>query len=148
MAALEKLIDQTKSKLRANHLRWTKQREMMLKLVSKDPEHYQDITVVDNALRDAYPGLSHDTIYRNLKEFERLELVELRQHNDQMQVKYRCDSAHHHHFICEICGRVQEIKMPPLDMAYYEQQLPGVKITGHTFELRGICAECRAKHLE
>jgi Fur family zinc uptake transcriptional regulator len=145
---LEKLISDAQATLKANHMRWTKQREMMLALVSRDPEHYQDITTVDQALRKAYPGLSHDTIYRNLKAFERLELVELRQHNDQMQVKYRCDAAHHHHFICEVCGRVQEIKMPPLDMQFYEQQLPGAKITGHTFELRGICAECRARQLK
>lgn len=145
---MENLLDQAKAKLKANHMRWTKQRAMMLSLISQNPEHYQDITNVDNALRKAYPGLSHDTIYRNLKTFERLELVELRQHNDQMQVKYRCDTAHHHHFICELCGRVQEIKMPPLDMSFYEHQLPGVKITGHTFELRGICAACRAHHLK
>lgn len=145
---MDKLIDQAQKKLRANHLRWTKQREMMLKIMSADLEHYRDITVIDDALRAAYPGLSHDTIYRNLKEFERLGLVELRQHKDQMQVKYRCDSAHHHHFICGVCGRVQEIRMPALDMDYYTRQLPGAKITGHTFELRGICAECRRKHLQ
>lgn len=145
---MSKLIEQAKAKLRVNHLRWTKQREMMVKIVSKDPSHYQDITVVDQAMRGAYPGLSHDTIYRNLKEFERLGLVELRQHHDQMQVKYRCDPGHHHHFICEVCGRVQEIKMPSLDLAYYEQQLPGAKITDHVFELRGICAQCRAKQLK
>lgn len=145
---MNKLIAQAKAKLRANHLRWTKQREMMVKVVGADSQHYQDITVVDQAIRQAYPGLSHDTIYRNLKEFERLGLVELRQHHDQMQVKYRCDTAHHHHFICEICGRVQEIQMPPLDMEYYEHQLPGAQITGHVFELRGICVQCRAKHLK
>ena len=145
---MDKLVEQARAKLRAQHLRWTKQREMMLKIMTADPEHYQDITVIDDALRAAYPGLSHDTIYRNLKEFERLVLVELRQHNDQMQVKYRCDAAHHHHFICEVCGRVQEIQMPPLEMDYYAQQLPGAQITGHTFELRGICAECRRKHLQ
>ncbi|WP_301875901.1 Fur family transcriptional regulator [Limosilactobacillus oris] len=145
---MDKLVEQARAKLRAQHLRWTKQREMMLKIMSADPEHYQDITVIDDTLRAAYPGLSHDTIYRNLKEFERLGLVELRQHRDQMQVKFRCDTAHHHHFICEVCGRVQEIKMPPLEMDYYARQLPGTQITGHTFELRGICAECRRKHLQ
>ena len=70
---MNKLIAQAKAKLRANHLRWTKQREMMVKVVGADSQHYQDITVVDQAIRQAYPGLSHDTIYRNLKEFERLK---------------------------------------------------------------------------
>lgn len=142
---MQKLIERAQLILKKNHLRWTKQRKMMLESVAKDPERYVDITEVDHYLRQLYPGLSHDTIYRNFKDFEKLGIVELRQHNDQMQVKYRCDLEHHHHFICDVCGRVQEIKMPPLDDAFFEKQLPGIKITGHRFELHGICAQCQAQ---
>ena len=46
---MDKLVEQARAKLRAQHLRWTKQREMMLKIMTADPEHYQDITVIDDA---------------------------------------------------------------------------------------------------
>ena len=137
---MNKLIAQAKAKLRANHLRWTKQREMMVKVVGADSQHYQDITVVDQAIRQAYPGLSHDTIYRNLKEFERLGLVELRQHHDQMQVKYRCDTAHHHHFICERCGVTQVVEYCPVEK--WQNELGDVKLNNHKVELYGYCEKC------
>ncbi len=117
----------------------------MIESVAQHPDRYFNIVEIDQYLREQYPGLSHDTIYRNFKEFEKLGIVELRQHNDQMQVKFACDAAHHHHFICDQCGKVQEIKMPPVDSSFFEKQLPGAKITGHRFELHGICADCRAK---
>lgn len=143
--SVQDLVGRAQRVLKENHMRWTKQRKMMIEAVSRDPQRYVDITQVDQYLRQAYPGLSHNTIYRNFKEFESLGIVELRQHNDQMQVKYRCDPYHHHHFICDQCGRVQEIKMMPIDDAFFERQLPGIKITGHRFELHGICAQCQAK---
>lgn len=141
---MDKLVERAQAVLKKHHLRWTKQRKKMIAAVAADPTRYVDITKVDQYLRRDYPGLSHNTIYRNFKEFEELGIVELRQHNDQMQVKYRCDPVHHHHFICDRCGRVQEIKMMPIDDAFFERQLPGIKITGHSFELHGICAQCRA----
>lgn len=142
---MQELTQRAQTILKQNHLRWTKQRKMMIELVARDPERYIDITEVDHYLRQSYPGLSHNTIYRNFKDFARLGIVELRRHHDQMQVKYRCDSDHHHHFICDVCGRVQEIQMPPLDLQFFEKQLPGIKITGHRFELHGICAQCLKK---
>lgn len=145
---MQELIAQARTVVKENHLRWTKQREMMLLAVAKQPDRYFNIITIDQDLRQKFPGLSHDTVYRNFKEFEKLGLVELRQQDDQMQVKYSCDTAHHHHFICDICGRVQEIKMPPLDAAFFAKQLPGAKITGHRFELHGICAQCRQKSLQ
>lgn len=145
---MQELIDQAQAVIKENNLRWTKQRKMMIASVARRPDHYFNIVEIDQYLRAQYPGLSHDTIYRNFKEFEKLGIVELRQHQDQMQVKYSCDSAHHHHFICDVCGRVQEIKMPPLDPCFFEEQLPGAEITGHRFELHGICANCRAKSLK
>lgn len=145
---MQAIIEQAQNILRQHQLRWTKQRKMMVESVARQPDRYFNIIEIDQYLREKYPGLSHDTIYRNFKEFEKLGIVELRQYQDQMQVKCACDNVHHHHFICERCGRVQEIKMPPIDYDFFARQLPGVQITGHSFELHGICAECRQKSLK
>ena len=45
-------------------------------------------------------------------------------------------------FICQNCGKVIELQMCPMD--FFTAQLPDCKITGHSFELYGICGTCQA----
>lgn len=61
------------------------------------------------------------------------------------QVKYQCDfdHFHHHHFICTNCGKVRELDECPMEQ--FARQLPGYRITGHRFEIYGICDECMQK---
>jgi len=123
----------------------TKQRKSLVDYLAEHQQRYVDVTKVDEYLRQLYPGMSHNTIYRNLKEFEEIGIVEMHVKNDQMQVKFQCDykHMHHHHFVCSNCGLVQEIEMCPIDMTFFDQQLPGAEIDGHRFELYGLCAECK-----
>lgn len=142
---MKDLVAQAHKVLKSNGSRWTKQRQQMIEILAEHPDHYIDFTDVDQRLRKDNPGSSHGTVYRNLKEFEGLGIVETRQDGDRMQVKICCDANHHHHFICDVCGRVQEIKMPPIDYDFFAKQLPGAKINSHSFELHGICADCQSK---
>ena len=128
--------------LKQANYRITKQRRHLLALLAAQSEHYIDITTLDDQMRQAFTGVSHNTIYRNLAEFAALGLVEITRRSNGQAVKFRCERPHHHHFICQTCGRVLEIQMPKWDPSYYEQQLPGAKITGHNFELYGQCPKC------
>lgn len=142
---MTKTVDDAVAVLQQNHLKITKQRRTMLSFLCARPDHYTEVTQVDAYMRDFYPGMSHATIYRNIKEFEELGLVEQQVEGEQARVKFQCDFAnmHHHHFICRNCGQVTELKMCPLD--YFSEQLPGAKIEGHRFEMYGLCANCAAK---
>ncbi|GKT02711.1 Fur family transcriptional regulator [Furfurilactobacillus sp. WILCCON 0119] len=130
--------------LQQNHLKVTKQRRTLLSCLCKQPDHYTDVTRLDAYMRDYYPGMSHATIYRNIKEFADIGLVEQQMDGDQARVKFQCDfsNLHHHHFICRNCGKVTEVKMCP--ESFFEEQLPGAKIEGHRFEMYGLCADCVA----
>lgn len=103
------------------------------------------ISAVDEHMRTLFAGMSHNTIYRNIKEFETLGLLELKAQANQTLVKYQCDfkHQHHHHFVCSNCGKVTELQACPLDE--YEAQLPGCTITGHRIEIYGLCANCTKK---
>ena len=122
----------------------TKQRKSMLEYLSRFKHQYVDIKTIDAHMRKIYPTMSH-TIYRNIKEFEELGIVETRRKAGGASVKYQCDfdNVHHHHFICRNCGHVQEIQMCPLEV--FEDQLPGCLIEDHRFELHGLCANCQRK---
>ncbi|WP_295731286.1 Fur family transcriptional regulator [uncultured Limosilactobacillus sp.] len=134
-----------KQRIKQRGLRWTKQRESLVRILEASLDRYVDITEVDRRMRKQYPNISHDTIYRNLQEFKELKLVETKPGTNGLMVKLECDPHHHHHFICQNCGKVQEIKMVNFDYADYQKQLPGAKITGHSFELYGYCAECQRR---
>ncbi|MDU7008998.1 MAG: transcriptional repressor, partial [Enterococcus faecalis] len=57
----------------------------------------------------------------------------------------RCcqEVEHHHHFICTVCGKTEEIHMCPMN--FFEEQLKGCSIEGHRFEILGRCADCCEK---
>ena len=123
----------------------TKQRKSMLEYLSRFKHQYVDIKTVDAHMRQIYPTMSHNTIYRNIKEFEELGIVETRRKAGGAAIKYQCDfeHVHHHHFICRNCGQVKELQMCPLDV--FSAQLPGYLIENHRFELHGLCDKCCKK---
>ncbi|MEE6657964.1 transcriptional repressor [Pediococcus acidilactici] len=130
--------------LKANGYKITRQRQSLLELLAQSGDRYLELTELDRLMRLEFPKMSHNTIYRNVKEFAALGIVEENQNESdgKTEVKLDCNEhhAHHHHFICNQCGKVQELKMCPL--SFFSDQLPGAEITGHHFELYGVCAEC------
>lgn len=142
---MSEVVEEAMKIIKKNGLRLTKQRVSLLDFLEKSVDRYVGIPMVDDAMRNQYPGISHDTIYRNLQEFKDLGLIEIKHGDNGLAVKLECDRHHHHHFICQNCGKVIEIHMPAMDMNFYQKQLPGAQITGHSFELYGICSECQQK---
>ena len=142
---METPIEQAVAILRRNQLKITKQLQALLDYLVTYQDHYVAISAVDEHMRTLFAGMSHNTIYRNIKEFETLGLLELKAQANQTLVKYQCDfkHQHHHHFVCSNCGKVTELQACPLDE--YEAQLPGCTITGHRIEIYGLCANCTKK---
>lgn len=139
------MIDEALGILRRNNYKVTKQRQSMLEYLSNFQHHFIEVTQVDAYLRQLYPGVSHNTIYRNIEDFTRMGILEAINRPTGKCVKYQCDfQNHHHHFICKKCERVQEIAVCPFD-EQVKQQLAGCTIESHVFEIYGICAQCNAR---
>ena len=130
--------------LKQNNYKLTKQRRSLLEYLSDNQHEYLEVTQVDKHMREIYPTMSYNTVYRNLREFEQIGIIETKSQAGATNVKYQCDfsNMHHHHFICRNCGAVFELDECPLD--YFQEQLPGCKIEGHRFEIYGICDKCLA----
>lgn len=140
------MIDEAIQLLKENKLKITKQRTELLKYLSNFQHSYVDITQVDDYMREIFPGLSHNTIYRNIRDFKRVGIIEMQQRATGACVKYQCDFGHihHHHFICKKCGNVTEIPDCSFENKIM-QNLPGYQVDGHRFEVYGTCSECLAK---
>ncbi|AQL56074.1 Fur family transcriptional regulator [Abyssicoccus albus] len=89
-----------------------------------------------------YPGISFDTIYRNLYLFHDLNIIEQTEFNGEMKYRISCSDHHHHHFICTECGKTKVIHFCPMDE--WQKELPDVEIDSHKIELFGKCKNCNA----
>ena len=141
-------IEQALAVMKEAGFKYTKKREAMLTFLQQEDKYTSAREVYEHMDRQ-YAGISYDTIYRNLKDFSDIHLLEETELNGEKKFRFHCNHhelGHHHHFICTSCGATREILMCPMD--YFKDQLVGCQIEGHRFEIFGKCDLCLQKSAE
>ena len=66
------------------------------------------------------------------------------------QIAYRtCTPGHHHHLVCRVCGRTQEVEAPSVERwARTVAAEFGYSDINHEVELFGVCPACAAPRVE
>lgn len=129
-------------KMKKNGYKHTKKREELLTFFARKNRYVSAKDAYDFMAKN-YPGISFDTIYRNLHDFVALDILESTDLNGEKKFRFHCchgEIGHHHHFICTVCGATREIHMCPMD--FFEEQLADCEIEGHRFEIYGKCENC------
>lgn len=128
--------------LNRNQFKRTKNREIILGFFSHN-DRYLTAGDVRAFMEIENPGISFDTIYRNLTTFAELGILEETELTGERHFRMHCDpGVHHHHFICTLCGKTRNI--PDCPMELISVNLPGYQIEGHKFEVYGKCPTCLA----
>lgn len=127
--------------LKKQGYKFTGKRERMVYIFEQQGRYLSAKDILEFMQKD-YPGLSFDTIYRNLSLFEQHGIVEVTEWAGEKKYRLTCGSHtdHHHHLICTDCGRTMTINLCPMNAILGEPK--NFQITGHKFEIYGHCENC------
>jgi Fur family transcriptional regulator, ferric uptake regulator len=84
------------------------------------------------------------SVYRALDQLSKLHLVQRLDFGDAARYEPMLPSGdHHHHVICDDCGKVEPFSDSPLELALGRLSgRLGYELDGHDVVLRGSCADC------
>ncbi|HID0155833.1 TPA: Fur family transcriptional regulator [Campylobacter jejuni] len=138
------LLERFKKILRQGGLKYTKQREVLLKTLYHSDIHYTPESLymeIKQAEPDLNVGIA--TVYRTLNLLEEAEMVTSISFGSAGKKYELANKPHHDHMICKNCGKIIEFENPIIER---QQALiakeHGFKLTGHLVQLYGVCGDC------
>ncbi|GAA4736520.1 Fur family transcriptional regulator [Modestobacter marinus] len=123
-------------------IRNTRQRTAV-NAVFDELEGFHSAQEVHARMRAAGDSIGLSTVYRAVQALvDDGELDSIR--TDAGEAIYRrCSTRHHHHLVCRVCGRTEEVEGPTVER--WADRVAGehgfVDVT-HTLEIFGTCAAC------
>ncbi len=141
------LLEKLQTILKENTLKFTKQRELVLKFLYDNDGHFTPEDIYTQ-LKQENPNLNIGiaTVYRTLSLLETSEIASSISFGVQGK-KYELGlKKHHDHIICTKCGVIVEF----FDKVIEQRQEDIAKdfnflMTGHTMKIYGLCENCQAK---
>ncbi|EMO7827510.1 transcriptional repressor [Campylobacter upsaliensis] len=141
------LLEKFKKILREGGLKYTKQREVLLKTLYHSDTHYTPESLymeIKQAEPDSNVGIA--TVYRTLNLLEEAEMVTSLSFGSAGKKYELANKPHHDHMICKVCGKIIEFENSIIER---QQSLIAnehhFKLTGHLMQLYGICSDCNHK---
>jgi len=126
----------------------TAQRQLLLGLL-REAEGHLDADELYQQARHKQPSLSLSTVYRSLKLFKELGLVEEHQFDGTRRHYETKPETRHHHLVCLGCGRITEFKCPTTERLKARiGREKGFEVTEAEVYLTGYCPDCRQRLLE
>ena len=125
--------------------RTTRQRTQILEAL-KDASGAVSAQELFVDLRGAGTPVALATVYRQLQRLADEGEVDRLTRDSGEQAFRVCSGGHHHHLICDACGRVEEVRDCRLEeWAATVGREHGFTRVQHAAEFRGLCDDCAAK---
>jgi len=140
------LLERFQSLLKENSLKFTKQRELVLKFLYSSDGHFtpEDIyTLLKEESPDINIGIA--TVYRTLALLEESGIASSISFGAAGK-KYELGlKKHHDHLICTSCGEIIEFFDETIESQQEKiAQKFNFKMTDHTMKIVGLCEKCQA----
>ena len=141
MSSKTGLQENNRRELNVTGVRVTSQRALILGIIRQG---HLDADEIYRRAREKQPHLSLSTVYRTLRLFKKMGLVE-EVHFDEAHHHYEVKpSAEHHHLVCLGCGRIIEFRYPLA--RYVKRNVAEAKdfdIVNTEVRMTGYCSRCR-----
>ncbi len=140
-----KLLADFKLLLKANGLKFTIQREVILEMLYNSDEHLTP-EGLHHLIQEKHPelGTGIATVYRTLSLLEDSDMVTSLSFGAQGK-KYELGAKDHHdHLICTQCGSITEFVDEAIETRQQEIATAlGFKMEEHSMQIYGICKTCQ-----
>ncbi|MEE9538067.1 MAG: Fur family transcriptional regulator [candidate division NC10 bacterium] len=126
---------------------WTQARAAVLTVLTTHPRPLR-AEEIHRALQNRHINLS--SVYRALRLFETLNIVR-RVALGKGAPRYELADGyrdHHHHLVCDTCGRIEDVSTCPVEAGRLTQQIQrrtGFAVRSHVLDLFGLCRSCRRR---
>ncbi len=144
----DSLLIRFKDLLKHNNLKYTKQREVVLKTLYNNHQHFTPENLY-LFIKEKYPKLNVGiaTIYRTLNLLEESGIATSISFGSAGKKFELANKPHHDHLICKCCGLIVEFENSQIESKQEEiAQKNGFKLTGHMMQLYGICTTCQSSN--
>jgi Fur family ferric uptake transcriptional regulator len=134
------------SHLKKVGLKQTGQRDTILRTFIETREHLSTDELA-RLVRRRDPKIGYTTVYRTLKLLAECGLAsEVAFHDGIARFEHQYNRRSHHHMVCTECGGSVEFFSPEVDRIEREiGRKHHYLTTRHTFQVYGVCEECRKK---
>lgn len=138
------ILDEFKEILRKNKLKYTKQRESVLKILYNSNHHFTPEELYLD-VKKHYPELNIGiaTVYRTLNLLEESGMATSISFGIQGKKFELATKPHHDHLICKNCGQIVEFEDDEIEKRQEKiAKKYGFILTGHLMQLYGLCQIC------
>jgi len=133
-----------KEKCRAHHLKMTPQR-MAIYQALLEAEGHPTAEDMCNAVRDEFPNISFDTVYRTLVTFSEIGLTDIVAGHGGPR-RFDTNPDNHHHFYCIGCRRIFDFESEAMDQIPIPAEIDRkCRILSKRMILKGYCHKCSAQ---
>ena len=110
----------------------------------QDVQDFSSAQELHARLREAGESVGLATVYRTLTGMVETGEVDVLRTDEGEAVYRRCSTGHHHHhLVCDECGRTEEIEGPAVERWTESVAAEhGFSHVSHTLEIFGTCAAC------
>lgn len=132
-------LNESKNQLKNGGLKITRTRLALLDIFkhAKKP-----LSIKNLAAKFRHARADLVTLYRNVEILLGLGLVRRIILSDK-QAFYELSGEHHHHLICQKCGKIRDVKIcAPAISKFVLKQAEFAQINSHSLEYFGICDNC------